>query len=285
MFYILYLSRRISVAILISALIFLSSCTNKPPIDFRIGPAAATGTIIPVEVSLVRRGTHALAIDGETKFYLESKIENLRSYEGLSAFVRGRIETNVRSEDLPVMVVDFVKTAYGQESLHIWEIPALDLRIKAPDSWDAKIEKGIVTFYLKNEPRPLIVVSKTSSGSMPPGSSIYIAGRRAVRATQENNTVRDIYVEDSDSVINFHFDVSAQNSVKRVEEGQILISQFDNLILSLGFLSDKNTPEPSAGSGSSVPCGGSAGILCGAGYFCDITDTVENIGKCVKIGN
>ncbi len=258
----------------------LSACTHGNPTTVRTGPGSATGVVIPVDVSLVRRGTHALVINGKTQFYLESKKENLQAYEGQTVFVRGTLESNFRSEDLPVMIVEFVNTAYGHEPLHAWEVPALNLSINAPETWDAKIEKGIVSFSLKNETSPLLTVSLTSSGSLPPGTSLYVAGHRGVRTTTEKNVSQDVFIEDNGSVIHLHFDASTQTSVKRVEEGQILLSQFENLLSSLKFLTDQSSSSQLTGTGSETPCGGIAGVLCPSGYFCDITDPQENIGQC-----
>jgi hypothetical protein len=38
------------------------------------------------------------------------------------------------------------------------------------------------------------------------------------------------------------------------------------------------------GSGAGLPCGGTAGILCPGGFYCDITDVANNVGRCKKIG-
>ncbi|MFA5799479.1 MAG: hypothetical protein WC840_00800 [Candidatus Peribacteraceae bacterium] len=273
------------------ALTVLSACTRgSPPEPVKTGPASATGTLIPAEVSLTRRGSHALVAGGKTQFFLESKKENLQEFEGQTVFVSGNLEPNFRPEDLPVLVVEYLRASRGQEPLHDWDVPALNLRIRAPETWGATIEKGVVSFTLLGEETPLLIISLTSSGSLPSGAPIFVAGRRGVRTTPEKGTLQDVYFADKDVSIRFHFDVSRQRSVQRVEEGQILLTQFENLLASASFLSDRSSSSsliPSlTGTGASTggtPCGGSAGVLCPAGFFCDITDAVENIGNCRRL--
>lgn len=272
-------------------LALLTSCTRgSPPVPVKTGPASATGTLIPAEVSLTRRGSHALVVSGKTQFFLESKNENLQEFEGQTVFVSGNLEPNFRPEDLPVLVVERLRASRGQEPLHDWDVPALNLRIRAPETWGATIEKGVVSFMLPGEESPLLIVSLTSSGSLPTGTPIFVAGRRGVRTTPEKGTVQDVYFSDKDVSVRFHFDASLQRSVQRVEEGQILLTQFENLLASASFLSDRSSsssPTPSlTGTGAATggtPCGGSAGVLCPTGFFCDITDTVENIGRCRQL--
>jgi hypothetical protein len=278
------MSRAHSTIFVCFTLAALAACTSgKPPSTVEEGPASATGTVIPVEISFVRRGTHALVIGGKTTYYLESKSESLQAYEGQTVFVKGTLKKNTDPEDLPVLIVDTVKMSHGNESLHSWEVPTLNLRIKAPETWGATIEDGVVTFSLVGEESPLLTIKKLPSNrSLPRGSFLYAAGRRGSRTTPEKDTMQDVYIQETETVIHFHFDVSTQKSIKTVEEGQILLSEFENLFSSLTFLSDQSSSSLASGTGASIgiPCGGIAGILCPSGYFCDITDTVENIGRC-----
>ncbi len=237
--------------------------------------------LIPADVSLDRRGNHALVIDGKTQFFLESKNENLGAYEGQTVSVSGNLEGNVKAEDLPVLVVTSIKTAHGHEPLHSWDVPALDLRIKAPETWQAKIKDGIVSFSLSGETAPLLSITQVSqTGSLPSGTATYIAGRRGIRTTPERSTTQEIFIQEQDRIIRLQLDIPSQQSIKTVEEGQILLAQFENVLASLKFLSDQSSSAPATGTGAGTPCGGTAGILCASGYFCDISDPIERIGIC-----
>lgn len=264
-----------------ASLAFLGACTKDHP-TIPYGPLTATGTLLPTDVSLVRRGTHLLSVNGKSEFYVESRSQNLQEFEGQTVTVEGILEPNTGKNDLPVVLLTSVKRAYGDEGLHIWNIPALNVRIIAPDNWQGKIEKGVATFSLPGESSSLLTVQHLSGSTLPQGSSFYIKNRRATRTEDSLSTVQEIFVLEKDSIISFVFDPSTQESLETADEGKIAEAQFERLIADIVFLSDEKFTQQVTGSGSGTPCGGPAGLLCPGGYYCDINDAAMQIGKCRK---
>jgi hypothetical protein len=222
---------------------------------------------------------------GTTLCYVESKTENLASFEGQTVHIKGKVEANVKAEDLPVLVVESINAPLVDANLHIWNIPSMNLRIVTPSHWKGVLEKGVASFTLEEEGPPLMTVESLSeSGStLPEGTSFFIAGRRSVRTTPKGQPKQDIYVSEMNSVIHFRFDPTEQKLASTVEEGSVLLAQFEHVISSLQFLKDKQSTITATQSGSSVPCGGSAGILCPSGFFCNISDQTSMVGQCQKL--
>ncbi len=262
---------------------FLSACSHgEQDNKTSVGPTTATGTLIAAEVSLIRRGSHKLIIDGKPTYYVESKSENLREYEGRTVSIQGIVEKNTRQSDLPILVVEKISSDVGSDGLHLWNIPALNLRIAAPEEWKASIKGTVATFALDNETETLLSIVLLSGSTLPPGSTFYVNNRPAVRTESAGNTIQEVYILEKDTVIRLHFDSSTQRSIQTKEEGTILADEFERLLSNVVFLSDSKRNTISAGSGSGVACGGEAGILCASGYYCNITEGDAKIGVCVQ---
>lgn len=268
--------------LLLTTVLLLAACSSQPTVrGLSPGPFDGTGTLIPVEVSLIRRGTHALVVNGQSVSYLESKTVNLTAFEGQTVHVRGTVQPNTKPGDLPVLITESVDAPLNNQGLHIWNIPSMNLRIISPDTWKGVIEKGVVTFTL-GEGAPLMTVrQQEGSGSeLPNGTPFFVAGQRSVRTTQKGSMAQEIFIEGDDGLIHIDFDAGTQDPAKRLEEGQVLLAQFEQLVSTLTFLKEGRTATIQSGSGAGIPCGGSAGILCPAGFFCNITDTENQIGHC-----
>ena len=268
------------------ATVFLcASCTNKPPNLAPLGPISATGTLIPSEVSLIRRGTHILLIRGMKAYYVESKTENLVDYEGQTVHILGVAEENTPRDDLPVLVVTKLTSAGDSGKTHAWEVPALDIRIVTPENWVASIQKSVVTFTAERESRPLLTVRLSESGSLPPGGrQEYLAGHRAVRMEPigMKGTI-DVYVQGKEHALWFHFDATSQSGISTIEELKLLQGAFDHSLSTLQFLSDQRDNTVSTGSGAMEGCGGFANVLCPQGSFCNIVNEETKMGTCRSI--
>jgi hypothetical protein len=257
-----------------------AACTKaseNPNVQY--GPTTETGTLVPVDISLLRRGTHALIVDGLSRYYVESKTINLRSFEGQTVFIEGELEANTHASDLPVLVAKLVKTPYGDGSLHLWVVPALGIKIQAPQGWTAKIEKGTVSFSLPGEVVPLLTFTEESSLTLPQGTPLFVGGHRGVRTTTQGNGPQDVFVQQGTGVLHVHFDASLQQAVKRLEEAQVLLAQFERILSALRFSND-DTAVTGSGTGIGAACGGAGGILCPQGSFCNITDVTTKTGTC-----
>ena len=265
---------------LVCTIILVSCQAKSPETHLSYGPRTATGTLLKAEVSLVRRGTHLLRLPDGEKLYVESRTTNLSEFEGQMIVVSGSIEANIEGE-LPVLVADSVRRITGSDGLKRWEIPALNLMIRTPETWKGAIEKNIARFALEGEERSLLLVRLYSGSSLPPGNSFYIRNRRATRTDPDESVVQEVYILEKGTVIALQFDPSSQRAVTNPDEAELLEAQFEQVLSDLTFLSDQKGREIQAGSGSSMmPCGGIAGILCPTGSYCDITDPEAGVGRC-----
>lgn len=266
------------VASLVSLMLLLTACQKRVE-NVTYGPVSGTGTLIPAELSLVRRGSHMLVMASGKKYFVESKTENLQSLEGLTVYVEGRLEKNSASTDAPVIVVEKIKGALDDQDLHIWNVPLMNLRIKAPNSWKVVMQNRDVLFSLAGETEPLLTVRSMTGSALPPGRVFYVQNRKAV-SSDTAGAVRELFILENEKVIRLHFDPSTQSSVTSLVEAKVLESQFDRLLANLEFISDTTFNHTSTGSGSTEFCGGDAKILCSVTQYCDITDPTLGIGIC-----
>lgn len=86
------------------ALLVLASCSTREerPV-LPEGEQTVEGILEPVELSLVRRGTHLLTQNGDGVFYVESSAVSLREFEGMKVSVRGLLSENADTSFLPVL--------------------------------------------------------------------------------------------------------------------------------------------------------------------------------------
>lgn len=268
------------LSIAIATLATVSACTRDADPQIVYGPTTATGTLIRAENSLVRRGSHMLVVENAKKFFVESRTQNLTALEGQTVFVQGILEPNTSSSELPVLVAETVKRSYGDEDLHRFEIPTLNLRIGVPKTWAGSISNKVATFMLAGETSPLLTIRLLSGTTLPSGgTAIFLQNRRGTKIAGQGNAVV-VYILEKNTVLEFRFDPTLQEQLRTEEDGAIIASQFDRALGTLSFLSDKAPTTKQSGSGAGAMCGGAAGILCGTGYFCNITDSELQIGTC-----
>lgn len=279
------MKKTLSTFLFAGILLSLSACTKTPLNLPPLGPISATGTLIPAEVSLLRRGTHILMVNGKKMYYVESKTEDLISKEGQIVHVKGMAESNTTSSDLPVIVLETLESVQGDAGLKIWNIPALDIRLQAPVSWTATIQNGAASFSLPTETVPILVIKASDSDSLPAnGTHTYQGGHRAVRDDGIVGAGKtDIFLEGKEEVLHLHFDSSVQKSLEGEEERKLVVSEFEYVLDSIKFLSDKEALSTGSGNSISTSCGGEGNVLCPQGSFCNVTDPQSNSGKCRSI--
>ncbi len=257
----------------------VSACTRDNTLNIVYGPMNATGTLIRAENSLIRRGSHILVINKKKTYFVESRTQNLTELEGQTVYVEGTLQPNTAKSDLPVIMADSVKRSHGDEDLHRFEIPALNIRLGVPRTWGGSIKNTTATFMLPGETMPLLTIRLMSGSTLPQGSPIFVRNRRGVRIDGQGNAV-DVFILEKDNIIELHFDPAMQQQLKTEEEGAVVASQFSRALSTISFLTDKDLTPHTSGSGAGLPCGGTAGVLCATGYFCNITDLAHQIGQC-----
>ncbi len=277
--------KRFLCASIFAGLLFsVAACTKTTVSLSPLGPVSGTGTLIPADVSLLRRGSHLFLINGKQTYYVESKTENLVAVEGQTVYLEGIAEKNTSKNHLPVLIISKLTSVKGDSGLHLWNIPALDIQLQTPNAWKGNIQKSVASFLLPGEEIPLLIIRISGSGSLPTGGSeYYLSGHRTVRIGTQGSGKADVFVEDNDSILHIRFDVSTQRSIERVEDAKLLESEFEFALNSIKFLSDKRGTNTGSGDLLSAPCGGAANILCPQGSFCDVFDPALKIGKCRSI--
>lgn len=271
--------KRIILFFLIGAFSFLLSSCGKPPPPFPIpiGIQTMTGTLLPADISVLRRGTHFLVKDGRRLCFVESTTVNLHAFEQKSVTVRGTFEANIDPTLLPVLVTQEV-TPVEEETQNVTFSPS-DLTGVVPRSWLKGTQKGVTVFLPEGGGEPVLSVSRQKATPLPTsGAPFQISGHHAVRNRHSGTSGETLSIEDGTDLILMTFTPRGN-----VDEPTLLRTQWAAFLSSLRFGAASSASSlPSSGSGAlkGTPCGGTAGILCPAGQYCAITDLQENIGHC-----
>lgn len=267
-----------------SAVLFISlgACTQKKPVTLPTGPQTLTGSLSPVELSLTRRGTHILRQNGNDTYYVESGRINLRSFEGMDVRIKGLLEWNTDRSALPVLVANDITLI--EEPSHPWTVPSLHLQFSAPLSWNGEVFDDGISFTETGSTHSFMKIVRSSLGQMPAGTPLVVGGERAVRILTASGQV--IYVQNGKDILTISLDKSLSTPA-----GDEPIKSVVQLLKSIVFTNQPVVPS-STNSGSALsktsssslpsgtPCGGSAGILCPSGSYCQITDAALGIGVC-----
>ncbi len=279
----------------------LSSC-GRPVLPE--GPQEVEGKLERVPLSLSRRGTHLLRdLQGEELAYAESTAINLGTLQNETVTLQGVYELNTNPSDLPVFVVQKVLKG-GENTLKHWELPFYGASIDVPALWEGGVIGLAATFHEPATTTPILEVTSGSSSTLPfdfksfaasSGSTLKVTPvvvglKRAASILDEDSGTWTVYV-----------DLSTPASADRriltlrftlVDEGapEEQITRFQRFVRTLKFAEKPKpaTPSSAAASGTGAvvgdgqPCGGPAGILCPAGYYCQITDQSISSGICKK---
>lgn len=239
-----------------------------------------SGQLVPVELSLVRRGTHVLLQEGIERYFVESKMTALRAFEGKKVQIHGVLEKNVDPTYLPVLIAEQVEEdAIPWQTIHS---DVLYITIDVPPEWQVKKSNNEILLFAPSSERNAIVrIAQEESLRIPTGTPIRIGGRTGTRILDEKNGHQEIFFLYDNQLLSITF--MPKDPVHLLEERTLFLRLLHSIIFnenpekhssSLGAL-------PSQKKGS--PCGGSAGILCQDGFYCEISDLKEGIGRCIKI--
>lgn len=256
--------------------VILSSCSGKEEVVLPVGPQTLTGALSSVELSLTRRGTHILRLNGRDVYYVESNMINLRTYEGMDVSIEGALEKNSDPASLPVLVAK--KVTLVEEPSHAWTVPALHLTFSAPLQWHGDVFDDGISFTQTGSTLSLLKILRSSLAELPTGTPLVVGGQRAVRIDTSSGQV--IYVQNGKDILAITLDKSLQGT-----SGKEPVKSVLHILKSFAF-----TNTSSSGSGAIIgtgtgavagsPCGGAAGILCPSGSYCAITDQAAGIGVC-----
>ena len=259
--------------------VFLSACGGGvlPPLPG--GEQTITGIMKAAELSAVRRGSHIIEQDGVDVYYAESSLVNLRQYQQKRLTVRGSLEHNTDPQDLPVFVVESIVDV--EETTKEHTLSGLNVSITTPVQWKIVKRAGKYQFHLEEDgDEPLLVLWQETGNLLPDGGvPVVIDATRATRLVDDLSGTQIVSVKRKGTILHIRFSPGTRVSADRLREDFITVLQSVELTATLS-----QDPDPSFGTGSlSSPCGGAAGILCATGFFCDIQDFEENIGRCRKL--
>ena len=116
---------------------------------------------------------------------------------------------------------------------------------------------------------------------LPNGESVLVHNQKATLIhSKENKLEQSLYIPGVKTVTKITFSPSAAD---------VFTTEWQEFIQSIELRLPEVKNSSSTGTGAvnsstpTMPCGGSAGILCKSGFYCFITDAKENIGLCKAI--
>ncbi len=271
--------RATHIAIL-SCAVLLVACRDTVLPDLPSGEQTLTGILRAAELSATRRGSHQIEQNGVNVYYAESSLVNLREYLGKRVTLRGTFEHNTDPEDLPVLVVESIVDV--EESQKVHTLSGMSVRLSAPVEWELLEREGKYQFRLSDdEEDPLLVLWEEEGVDLPEGGvPVVVDATRATRLIDDLSNTQIIIVKRTGKLLHMRFSPGKRLTADRLNE------DFVALLKSVELL-DAGSGSSSSVSGTGgvlgVPCGGTAGILCPEGQFCDIQNVDENIGRCRKL--
>lgn len=246
------------------------------------GTQTLTGTLIPAELSITRRGTHVLKVDGEDVAYAESASVNLRTYELTEVGVTGTFRLNTNPSDLPVFIVTSLR-AVEIPAVTV-EAPSVGLTLRVPTEWSMQTFDDGVAFSLTGSATPVLRVAKSSLTTLPRGTNLFVGGYDAVRVEGEDGT-QIVHLQAGRGIVTFTW--TSGDTARDAAFAQLLRTVVVRSVPSSstsmtgGFL--QLSSSPATGSAASYagprPCGGPAGVLCPAGTYCAV-NSPDGVGTC-----
>jgi hypothetical protein len=276
------------------SLLLLASCAK--PIPLPSGLQTVTGKVERTQLSLGRRGTHLLTANGRPLYYMESSTLNLFPLEGREITAQGTLQLNIDQTDLPVLEVTKILKG-AEEPVRTWTSRSLGIALQVPRSWTATMQSqnaiftasgstaiSLKVFLQPSKQLPFDFSSLAFSGSKMTLHPFVLATRKAVIVTGEVPGQWTAHIDAADAhhpqnvlTLSFSLDPTMESGAQ--------ITDFEKITHSLSFLSGMTASDAAVISGTGAaaamtPCGGPAGVLCPAGFYCQITDVQSSIGHC-----
>jgi hypothetical protein len=265
---------RASLCLLAAA--FLAGCST-PPSPLPKGEQSFQGTVKAAPISLTRRGTHLLAIEGVERYFLESSVHDLRTFEDLDVRVRGMLEPNLSSEDLPVLfVVDIAMIDAGSGSA----LDVFGLEFRIPASW--KVQKEGQNFLISQgtSSGTFLSMTLTRLPQKHDSPSMNVAGISAYRRVDEQTGVQEVFVPRGSGTLLITFQPPAEQGMASETLRQDFLRFLNSATLRRTHSSMSLSSLAATGSGTGLACGGIAGVLCPERFYCIIIDPTDNTGVC-----
>jgi len=254
----------------------LTSCGGEDTVvPLPEGIQTFSGVLLPTELSLVRRGTHVLVQGDKEVYFVESPVVTLRNYERKMVTIRGVLEQNVDTQLLPVFVVDSVVDV--ESTTRDWGIRQLGLSLTTPRSWQQRNEGGQIHFFAEGLAKPVLTLDEQdATGEFPLGESIVVDGHPGIRIVNEQSGNQAVYILKEKTIVTLLFTPRDHPDREALRDEWLFVLYSIELQEDTTTVGDTGTGSTSSGT----PCGGPAGVLCKEGYYCEVTDTEQDIGVC-----
>jgi len=255
------------------------------------GTQTMTGTLVPAELSLTRRGTHMLKVDGDNVAYVESKTVSLRQFELTEVGVVGTFQHNTDPSDMPVLVVTSVRAV--EIPARTLDLPSVGLTLRVPHDWTVETFDDGVAFSLTGSTSPLLRVMRSALTRLPQGTPMFIGGYDAVRIDGDDGA-QTVHLEGGRTIVTFTWtpdgnDEYAPAFAQLLRTAVVRSVAASSPRSATGAQAVSRAPATgsavSAGAAASAkpqPCGGPAGILCPAGTYCAV-NSPDGVGTCVSL--
>ncbi len=259
-----------------SVLLFASCTRTQPSLPpLPTGTQTFTGTLLPSPLSLENRGSHLLS-EYVGQFVLESSVKVLRNSEHKYVVVSGTFEHNTRPEGLPVLVVSDIRNAVN-EALTTWRMKSTGLTLSVPETWEQEGTEQRTSFFIPISEAKATLDVYSSATYAATGSVVSVGGRRSTLVNEPDRSFVVIPNQENVIILSLDFASVAADQRSRLKEDWLA------LLRTASFATSVSSAKPVTGTGANMPCGGSAGILCTPGFFCNITDKQSNTGLCKAI--
>ncbi len=282
--------------------LFLVACQSNTAAPLPQGEQTLKGELKPIEFSVVRRGTHLLLTDGKPTYYVESPTVDLFDHEGVPVTLVGTLEPNTDPELPAVLVVSRLTDV--NDDLQPQVLRGLNLSVSVPSAWRASTQEGAAAFFTEDSAVAALTVTRQPAGALPFNWRSVpfkrgqvelfpdpILGERVIVHRDGARNLQTLYVEDpADATGIYAFAFSREVLGDAAEIDELIRKIAESVkrpgaaVSGSGAVSSAPT-QPAIGSGGRLgaPCGGTAGVLCPEGSFCNITDTATNVGRCEKL--
>lgn len=249
------------------------------------GTQTLTGTLIPAELSLKRRGTHVLKVQAEEVAFVESTSVNLRMFELTTVGITGTFVHNTVPSDLPVLIATSIRAV--ELPAKPVDLPSVGLTVNVPMDWSIETFDDGVAFSQTGSATPLLRVMKTSLTRLPSGTPMLVGGYDAVRIESQGGQI--VHLDGGRTIVTFTLNsrddavsaAFAQLLRTAVVRGTQLSSQ-RTMTGGMFVLPSSAATGSSPTNGVGRPCGGPAGVLCPTGTYCAVHST-DGVGTCVML--
>jgi hypothetical protein len=290
-------------------LVTISAC-SKSQGPLPDGMQTMTGVLLPAEISIVRRGTHLLTLQDGTLYFVESRAVHLREFEGLTVGLTGMLSKNTDPEAPPVLVAERIGFA-ASVPLRAAAVPSFGLSLRVPTDWLMTTLGSGVHFSKPGEANAVLSVMAVKSEELPydpvtlelrasriTRTLLTLSGQRVIHIYSSRDGTESLYLPQSGiragtggSILALLYRPSSERMVHPdplfMEVAHTL--SFTGVTGTGSSVSSRSSSVKGMGLGTGTgsipgaPCGGVAGILCGPGEYCAITDRETNVGRCRKL--